>query len=97
MKEVREEIAQHFFYKKYPPSNDALAYNLRWQDIPFDGCPSSKPFYDEVDDLLSLKYPIGEPMLYVGAEDQSKPQYSYSWATKHFKHSGDEYAKAEVK
>ena len=42
-----ENIAIHFFYKKYPPSNDPLAYNFRWGDIPFDGCPSSKPFYTE--------------------------------------------------
>ena len=51
---VKEEIAQYYFYKKYPPSNDPLAYNFRWRDIPFDGCTSSKPFYDKAEEVINI-------------------------------------------
>lgn len=49
-----EKIAKWFFYKKFPPSNDPLAYNLRWEDIPFDGCESTREFCDKAQELLSL-------------------------------------------
>lgn len=52
--EERERLARFFFFHKYQPSNDALAYNFRWEDIPFDGCPSSKPFYEKADEFLAI-------------------------------------------
>ena len=48
----------------------------------------------KIDTILSLKYDNGQPKLAILSEDQSRPEYSYSWAKEHFKHSGDEYAKA---
>ena len=65
-----EKIARHLFRKKYPPSNDALAYNLRWEDIPFDGCESSKPFYNSAEQILSFIEEDGYVKL---AENQSLP------------------------
>lgn len=56
---IGEGLAQHFFYMKYPPSSDALAYNLRWEDIPFDGCESSKKFYASADVVLSYLHSKG--------------------------------------
>lgn len=53
IEKLRVRIVRRLFYWKYPPSNDPLAYNLRWEDIPFEGCPSSQLFYDKADAILS--------------------------------------------
>lgn len=75
MTEVREEMAEYFrplLEKATPgctlPGVSCPGYAYKAQD----GIVSCK--YCLADQLLSLKYPNGEPMLYVGAEDQSLPE-----------------------
>lgn len=70
----RKRIAQHFFYLKYQPNNDPLAYNLRWEDIPFDGCSTSKPFYEQADKFLALAQQANYVRL---ADDQSLPRIEF--------------------
>jgi len=54
LEKFRELLAQELFYKKFAPSNDALAYKLRGDNTPFDSCESKDEFYAEADVLLEL-------------------------------------------
>jgi len=75
---MREKIAQWFFYRKYEPSSDALAYNLRWEDIPFDGCPSKEPFYKKAAQFLTLISEEIEKGLLTD-EEIEVAYWKYSW------------------
>ena len=57
--EIKEGIAAKLFYQKFLPSNEALAYNLRWEDIPFDGCPSREPFLRQAQAVIDYLSVIG--------------------------------------
>jgi len=72
--EFRKKLAQTFFYQKFTPSSDPLAYNLRWEDIPFDGCESSEEFYRIADIVLATCKKAGLKFV---DEDAEMPENPY--------------------
>lgn len=84
MSSVREEVAKRIAIIRELPPWDALPV----KQIKICGANCQEACLRDADSILSLKYPNGNPMLYVGAEDQSLSSFGFYW---------DDFRRIEVK
>ena len=91
--ELEKEIAKVLYLRDLEAKLWAYFWPT-WEKLMEATSPVHREMYQTYLKDAKKLCPILSRYCWLKDENQTRPKYSYAWASKHFKHSGDEHAKA---